>query len=642
MDRQSSLSHLYQVDEMRFPPSFLDELRARLPVSEVVGRKVKLKKAGREWKGLSPFTKEKTPSFFVNDQKMAWFDFSSGKNGNIFDFVILTEGLTFPEAVERLAAQAGVPLPKVSTEDLEREQRQRTLCEVLELAAKFFQTSLASVKGAKARGYLSDRGIQPATQLEFQMGYAPAERFALKEHLGAQGVPVSDMIEAGLLVAGEDIPVPYDRFRDRVIIPIHDQRGRVIGFGGRALNDDVQPKYLNSPDTTLFHKGSVVFNFHRARQPAHEDGSVVVVEGYMDAIAIYQAGLKCVVATMGTAFTETQIATLWRLSNEPIVCFDADPAGISAAHRSIDRILPALKIGRTFRFAFIDSGKDPDELIREKGIEAFRSVLGGSLPLWEVLWERETNADLRSPDAQAALEQKLYTIIRTITDPAVHKAYFRICRLQLADLFWQIAKRSRALSQAGLISREVKIPQDGIQKVLLGLLVHYPDFIDEKSDQISPVHFSPRFEEFRKALYDLLIMRNEISVQVIYSHLKPTFYEVLQEVHGEKTDRKPWGHRLFEMFPIAKADPPREFVSRCIDHFVHILLVEQMAHEIEYLREMSSVASDDADRASERLLELVRDIQLQREIIHHRDLALAEEAMDIRRVWAPPQWRTAA
>ena len=175
---------------MRFPPSFLDELRARLPVSEVVGRRVKLKKAGREWKGLSPFTKEKTPSFFVNDQKMAWFDFSSGKNGNIFDFVMLTEGLTFPEAVERLAAEAGVPLPKVSPEDIAREQRQRTLYDVLELAAKFFQTSLASPKGARARGYLSDRGIQPATQVEFQMGYAPADRFALKEHLGAQGVPV--------------------------------------------------------------------------------------------------------------------------------------------------------------------------------------------------------------------------------------------------------------------------------------------------------------------------------------------------------------------------------------------------------------------------------------------------------------------
>src|SRR5271166_4052147 len=263
---------------MRFSPQFLDELRARLPVSEVVGKRVKLRKAGREWKGLSPFNKEKTPSFFVNDQKAMWFDFSSGKNGNIFDFVMQTEGLSFPEAVERLAGLAGVPLPKVSPEAEAREQKARSLHDVMELAAKYFESVLASANGARARGYLADRGIKPTAQLEFRFGYAPAERYALKEHLGSQGVSVADMIEVGLLIAGDDIPVPYDRFRDRIIIPIHDQLGRVIAFGGRTLSDDVQPKYLNSPETSLFHKGSTVFNFHRARKAAHDEGSVIVVE----------------------------------------------------------------------------------------------------------------------------------------------------------------------------------------------------------------------------------------------------------------------------------------------------------------------------------------------------------------------------
>src|SRR4029453_9168965 len=210
---------------MRFTPQFLDELRARLPVSAVVGRRVKLKKAGREWKGLSPFNKEKTPSFFVNDQKAMWFDFSSGRNGNIFDFVMATEGVPFPEAVERLAALAGVALPKFSPESEAREERRRTLHDIVELAAKFFESSLAARTGAKARGYLADRAIDPATQLKFRIGYAPAERFALKEHLGAQNVSVEDMVEAGLLVAGDDIPVPYDRFRDRVMFPIADARG---------------------------------------------------------------------------------------------------------------------------------------------------------------------------------------------------------------------------------------------------------------------------------------------------------------------------------------------------------------------------------------------------------------------------------
>src|SRR6266446_6504482 len=319
---------------MRFPPSFLDELKARLPVSDVVGRRVKLKKAGREWKGLSPFQQEKTPSFFVNDQKQAWFDFSSGKHGNIFDFLVQTEGLSFPEAVERLASLAGLPLPRTSREEDQREERQKSLFDVMELATKYFEQNLASNAGAQARGYLSDRAIAPSTSLEFRLGYATSSRFGLKEYLGSKGVSVEDMIETGLLIAGDDIPVPYDRFRDRIIIPIQDQRGRVIAFGGRTLNDEVQPKYLNSPDTSVFHKGACVFNFHRARQPAHEDGTVVVVEGYMDAIAIYQAGLKSVVASMGTALTEEQIATLWRLASEPIVCFDADRAGIAAAHRS--------------------------------------------------------------------------------------------------------------------------------------------------------------------------------------------------------------------------------------------------------------------------------------------------------------------
>ncbi|MBI3759231.1 MAG: DNA primase, partial [Deltaproteobacteria bacterium] len=220
---------------MRFTPQFLDELRARLPVSEVVGRRVKLKKTGREFVGLSPFNKEKSPSFTVNDQKGFFHDFSSGKHGDIFGFVMETEGVTFPEAVERLAAMAGVPMPKFSKDEEEREQKRKTLHDIVELAAKFFEAMLASRAGAKARGYLADRGLDPATQLKFRIGYAPAERFALKEHLGQQGVSTEDMVEAGLLIAGDDIPVPYDRFRDRVMFPIADFRGRLIAFGGRAL-----------------------------------------------------------------------------------------------------------------------------------------------------------------------------------------------------------------------------------------------------------------------------------------------------------------------------------------------------------------------------------------------------------------------
>jgi DNA primase len=623
---------------MRYSDTFLEELRARLPVSEVVGRRVKLRKAGREWKGLSPFNKEKTPSFFVNDQKMAWFDFSSGKNGNIFDFVMLTEGLSFPEAVERLATQAGMPLPKVSREDEEREKRQRTLYDVCELAAKFFETTLASGRGAKARGYLADRGIKPETQLEFRMGYATSDRFGLKEHLGSLGVSVADMIQAGLVISGDDIPVPYDRFRDRIIIPIHDQRGRIIAFGGRALAPDAPAKYLNSPETALFHKGTTLFNFHRARQPAHNDGSVVVVEGYLDAISIYQAGVKSVVASMGTALTEEQIAGLWRLSSEPIVCFDADRAGISAAHRSIDRILPLLKIESAFRFAFLRGGKDPDELIRESGIDAFRSVIAGSLPLWDVLWERETaSTRVETPGAQVALEQRLASIIQNIHDPIVRRSYLNISRMELARLFWQIAKRKQR--------NKPSIPlahlgdQRGTQKILLGLLVQYPEFVEEKAEAIFKVQFDPVLAEFWAALYDLLITSQHVSVQIIYENLPKKFFFVLDDIHGDKTPDRQRGYKLLLRFPIVKLDPPHDFVSQCIDLFVGRLVVQHMKTEIDQ-RTAATTSNDDGE--GERLLALIRDFLLQKAILDSAESALAEEASALRRMGNSEEWGQAA
>src|ERR1044072_5392985 len=260
---------------MRFPPSFLDELTTRLPGSEVVSKRVKVRKAGREWKGLSPFQQEKTPSFTVNDQKQFYHDFSTGKHGNIFDFVMETEGVSFPEAVERLASMAGLPLAAGRPDPARSEQRRKTLHDVMELAAKFFADTLASRGGAKARGYLADRAISPATQLQFRIGYAPPERFALKEYLGAQGIPTEDMVEAGLLNGGEDIPVPYDKFRDRVMFPITDVRNRVIAFGGRALEKDVPAKYMNSPETPLFHKGDNLYKLATARKATHNGSPLI-------------------------------------------------------------------------------------------------------------------------------------------------------------------------------------------------------------------------------------------------------------------------------------------------------------------------------------------------------------------------------
>jgi DNA primase len=408
----------------RFTTEFLDELRARLPVSDVVGKRVKLKKSGREWKGLSPFQQEKTPSFYVNDQKGFYHDFSSGKHGNIFDFIMETEGCSFPEAVERLASQAGMALP-VSTPDAARQEKHRkTLHDVMELAAKFFADTLASRLGARARGYLADRAIAPQTQLQFRLGYASPDRFALKEYLGSQGIPVADMVETGLLVGGDDIPVPYDRFRDRVMFPITDVRGRVIAFGGRALEKDVAAKYLNSPETPLFHKGDNLYNFVPARQAAHNGSPLIVVEGYVDVIALVTAGFHGAVAPLGTALTENQLALLWKMVDEPILCFDGDRAGQKAAYRAADLALPHLKPGKSLRFALLPEGQDPDDLVRSSGRAAVEEVLAVAKPLAEVIWSREIEGgSFGTPERRAALEARIGELTNAIRDEVVRRYY---------------------------------------------------------------------------------------------------------------------------------------------------------------------------------------------------------------------------
>ena len=405
---------------MRFTPQFLDDLRARLPVSEVVGRRVKLKRAGREWKGLSPFQQEKSPSFTVNDQKGFYHDFSSGKHGDIISFLMETEGVGFTEAVERLAAMAGVSLPAATPEAARHEQRRKTLYDVMELAAKFFADTLASRNGAKARGYLGDRAISPAVQLQFRIGYAPPDRFALKEHLGSHGIPVEDMVEAGLLVSGDDIPVPYDRFRDRVMFPIADLRGRAIAFGGRALEKDVAAKYLNSPETPLFHKGDNLYNLAPARLATHNGAPLVVVEGYVDVIAMVGAGFAASVAPLGTALTENQLALLWKMADEPILCFDGDKAGQKAAWRAADLALPHLKPGKSLRFALLPEGQDPDDLARSGGRAAIEEVISAARGLADVIWSREIEGgSFATPERRAALEARIGELSAGIRDEVV-------------------------------------------------------------------------------------------------------------------------------------------------------------------------------------------------------------------------------
>ncbi|PPC86397.1 MAG: DNA primase [Hyphomicrobium sp.] len=424
---------------MRFSPNFLDEIRARLPVSQVVGRKVALKKAGREYKGLSPFKVEKSPSFTVNDQKGFYHCFASGEHGDIFTFVMKTEGLEFPEAVERLASEAGIAMPAPTERSVEQDDQRARLYKLLEISARFFEEQLKSAAGSEARRYLDKRGLHAETRGSFRIGFAPHGRGSLRELLRSQGFSLADMATSGMLIAGDDIPEPYDRFRNRIMFPILDLKGRVIAFGGRALDKDAPAKYLNSPETPLFHKGHVLFNASRARPIAHDKGRIIAVEGYMDVAALHEAGFPEAVAPLGTALTEDQIKLLWRMVPVPILCFDGDAAGQKAAHRAIDTVMPNLKPGMSVAFAFLPDGLDPDDLIRQRGAQAMTDVLAKTRPLIDVLWDREVAAGpLSTPEQRAALEARLRGLAAGITDPLVRAHYER----ELRDRLYQMGRRS--------------------------------------------------------------------------------------------------------------------------------------------------------------------------------------------------------
>lgn len=409
----------------RFTPDFLDELKARLRPSDVIGRHVKLKKQGNEWAGLSPFTKEKTPSFFVNDQKGFYHCFSSGQSGDIIKFLQETQKLSFVEAVERLAEEAGLPLPAETPGEAERAQKAKGLAEACAAAAKYFSAMLRRSDGRHALDYLRGREVTDAQIDAFSIGYAPGGRTALKDALINKGFHEDTLVEAGLIIKPDDGSASYDRFRNRVMFPIFGARERVIAFGGRALDKEARAKYLNSPETPIFHKGSVLYNLGLARSAAAEDKSpLIVCEGYMDVISLWGAGIRSAVAPLGTALTENQLALLWRGADEPVLCFDGDRAGTGAAHRAIDRALPNLKPGKSLSFAFMPEGQDPDDLIREEGANGFRERLEAARPLVDVLWEREIAArPLDTPERRAALRRHLRELTRGIADPDVRGAY---------------------------------------------------------------------------------------------------------------------------------------------------------------------------------------------------------------------------
>lgn len=502
---------------MSLTPQWLDELRARITLSGVISRTTRLTKAGHEFKACCPFHSEKSPSFTVNDAKGFYHCFGCGAHGDVIRWMTDQRGLSFMDAVKELASEAGLEMPAPDPVAAKRAEQQSGLHEVMAAAQAWFVERLASDEGAKALAYLATRGFDGHTVERFGFGYAPEGRQALKAALSQ--FPEEMLIEAGLRIAVEDKD-PYDRFRGRLMLPIEDARGRVIAFGGRILDAQKTdaPKYLNSPETPLFDKGRTLYNLHRAGPASRQTGRMVVVEGYMDVIALAAAGFNDAVAPLGTALTERQIELLWRMVETPVLCFDGDAAGQRAAMRAVTRALPLLRPAHSLNIVRLPAGMDPDDLLRRDGAKALDSLLAQPSSLLDLLWEHERDAaPLASPEDKAGLKARLMAHVDTITDPDIKPLY----RRELSDRFsayafpkreereWQPrgkpgmrpAPVRRSDPKTTALLRRTTGTRDALSAAVLAGLLRYPAELERHAEVLAHAELpDPRFAVLVDAL----------------------------------------------------------------------------------------------------------------------------------------------
>ncbi len=497
---------------MAFPAHFLDGLKARVELAGVIGRKVRLTRKGREYSGLCPFHKEKTPSFTINEEKGFYHCFGCGAHGTAIDFVMNTEGLSFPEAVERLAGEIGMPVPQDSPEQRRQTEVRRTLGDVVEQAAAWFEKMLRMPEGRPGLDYLLGRGLTEKTLAHFRLGFAPNSRGMLKAALGREGFSEDLMEAAGLLIPPKDSSQrPYDRFRGRVIFPICDRQGRVAAFGGRLLGSG-EPKYLNSPETELFHKGFMLYGLAQALPSARKSRELIVTEGYMDVIALAQAGFSNAVAPLGTALTEDQIRELWKVAPEPVLCFDGDSAGRRAAGRVAEKVLPLLRPGYSLRFATLPGGEDPDSLIATKGRQAMAQIVEGAIALSEALWQMESHGRVPSrPEDRAALQKRLEDHAKRIGDPMLRSHVLRAFK----DRLWKAAHKAHAPAQAARLDDRAGPAAfiNGLHKeqaTLVALMINHPDFFQQVEEIFGSLHFdNPGLDRLRESLAGLFAGNGE-------------------------------------------------------------------------------------------------------------------------------------
>lgn len=521
---------------MSITPQFLDQLKSRLQLSDVIGARVKVQRAGREFKACCPFHKEKTPSFTINDDKQFYHCFGCGAHGDVIGFVMQHDNLSFIEAVEALAAKAGMQVPKSSPEEIKKAKVQKSLYSLMDCVTSWYQEQLSLAKNADIQTYLKERGLKAKTLDHFRIGYAPEDNSALRQRLLDEGYAMEEMIEAGVFRKSNKGGDPYPFMRDRVIFPVADRRGRIVAFGGRTLPDHIAaptrgdytpPKYLNSSETPIFHKGRMLYGESHARQAVGEGEPLFVVEGYMDVIACHQAGLKGAVAPLGTALTEEQITSLWQMipgkPKNPILCFDGDNAGLKAADRACERTLPLVQPDQSILFSFLPKGEDPDSLVRAEGAAAFRKRLENAIPLVQFLWTRAISGrSFDTPEARAGLEDRLEQDITKIGDRSLQHYYRQMLRDKIREQFGFRHKNHGAVKGArgrGYVSpprkpsllkgREPKSPLQSShlirEKIMLAVLINHPEIISDIEDELEVFEMSDeRLDALRQALIELL------------------------------------------------------------------------------------------------------------------------------------------
>jgi DNA primase len=534
---------------MRYGPNLLEEVLRRIDIVQLVGKRVKLTRRGQQFWGCCPFHKEKSPSFKVENARRTYKCFGCGKGGDAFKWLMETEGLSFPESVERLAAEAGVELPKWSPEDEAREEKKKSLYDVVEAACAFFEQQLREANGRAAREYLNSRGLNGDAAKQFRLGYSPAGNNALIEHLKTKNITMDDMIAAGLARPSDENRGARDFFFNRVMFPISDARGRIIAFGARALEADAKPKYINTGETSLFSKGQLLYNFATARPAAIKAQTVVVAEGYMDVIALVRAGFDYAVAPLGTALTEDQLMLLWRTAPEPALAFDGDEAGLRAAHRAARLSLPLLRPGYSLRFVFLPTGEDPDSLIAKQGAVAMRKLLDEALPLSKVLWRAETEGkDFSTPERRAGLERMLGEIVSLIGDTTIADYYKRDFDQLVFDNFKRRAPAPRTASRndrnqwrgrgergrfpqpvegasaalkASLLARSGRAPAIQVKEgEIAQLLLREPEIADRHGEILAALPFTDRsLDSLRHELLNLAASGFRLEKRGLENHL---------------------------------------------------------------------------------------------------------------------------